>query len=326
MKWLLRWFTKPLIMVGYQGWFGCPGDGSRLNSWFHWSKDIPIWPDVSELAETYNFEDKKVYSAYNENTVSKHFEWMSAYSVDGAFLQRFACELSNELLLDFRNKVLSNVRKAAEQQGILFSVMYDISGQDSALLYETLISDWESIKEVVNSSAYYKQNDKPVVAIWGLGFLENNCTPEIASSIISYFKNKGCVVIGGVPMYYQSQDRDCKSGWKNVFDMLDVINPWTVGRYTDIKSFKSDFTSVFNMIAALWKGQKYMQTIFPGFAFTDKPSISRDEGNFFQYQLKNTVSKLIYVAMFDEVDEATAIYKLSGTNPSDKYLQLIKQS
>src|ERR1041385_5076065 len=27
------------ITVGYQGWFACTGDGSPINSWWHWSQN-----------------------------------------------------------------------------------------------------------------------------------------------------------------------------------------------------------------------------------------------------------------------------------------------
>lgn len=47
------------VMVGYQGWFNCPGDGAKLG-WKHWARDrgtpfgpdnvtVDLWPDVSEL-------------------------------------------------------------------------------------------------------------------------------------------------------------------------------------------------------------------------------------------------------------------------------------
>jgi hypothetical protein len=29
------------VLVGYQGWFRCPEDGSPRNSWSHWSRGIP---------------------------------------------------------------------------------------------------------------------------------------------------------------------------------------------------------------------------------------------------------------------------------------------
>ena len=45
------------VLVGYQGWFRCPGDGSPRNSWSHWSRGVPapetlsidLYPDVNEL-------------------------------------------------------------------------------------------------------------------------------------------------------------------------------------------------------------------------------------------------------------------------------------
>src|SRR5262245_54574985 len=49
------------LMFGYQGWFGCPGDGSPLNTWEHWFRRgvptaatlrVDMWPDVSELSES----------------------------------------------------------------------------------------------------------------------------------------------------------------------------------------------------------------------------------------------------------------------------------
>ena len=47
------------LLLGYQGWFGCPEDGSPLRRWEHWFRRdrpaevatarIDLWPDVSEL-------------------------------------------------------------------------------------------------------------------------------------------------------------------------------------------------------------------------------------------------------------------------------------
>src|SRR5437773_11946872 len=52
------------ITVGYQGWFACKGDGSPIDSWWHWSNDwaqtptpaltsIQSWPDVRDYQHTY---------------------------------------------------------------------------------------------------------------------------------------------------------------------------------------------------------------------------------------------------------------------------------
>src|SRR4030095_7335913 len=50
------------LMFGYQGWFGCPGDGSPLDTWEHWFRRgvpataatlrVDMWPDVSDLSES----------------------------------------------------------------------------------------------------------------------------------------------------------------------------------------------------------------------------------------------------------------------------------
>lgn len=52
------------ISVGYQGWFACKGDGSPIDSWWHWSQNagqppslgnttIKSWPDVREYTRTF---------------------------------------------------------------------------------------------------------------------------------------------------------------------------------------------------------------------------------------------------------------------------------
>src|SRR5262249_32783300 len=46
------------LIFGYQGWFGCPADGSPRSAWEHWFRGgraggaqvrVDMWPDVSEL-------------------------------------------------------------------------------------------------------------------------------------------------------------------------------------------------------------------------------------------------------------------------------------
>ena len=45
------------LLLGYQGWFGAPGDGSEDNKWRHWSSGTPtgktltvdMHPDLSRV-------------------------------------------------------------------------------------------------------------------------------------------------------------------------------------------------------------------------------------------------------------------------------------
>ena len=108
---------KGLLMTGYQGWFGTPGDGcSHANhkntEWYHYRENdmfkpgvlrnsIDLWPDMSEYEIKYDTEFKypdgttaQVYSAYDKSTVMLHFKWMQEYGIDGAFMQRFVGEVT----------------------------------------------------------------------------------------------------------------------------------------------------------------------------------------------------------------------------------------
>ncbi len=72
--------------------------------------------------------------------------------------------------------------------------------------------------------------------------------------------------------------------------------------------------------------------IFPGFSWanlrrtrgkhSEYGSIPRLRGEFLWRQAMNAIDKgeaeMLYVAMFDEVDEGTAIFKLSGDPPVDQ--------
>src|SRR5262245_34243532 len=46
------------LMMGYQGWFACPGDGAPPSRWVHWfgmqdpvaaNATFDLWPDTTEL-------------------------------------------------------------------------------------------------------------------------------------------------------------------------------------------------------------------------------------------------------------------------------------
>jgi hypothetical protein len=105
--------------------------------------------------------------------------------------------------------------------------------------------------------------------------------------------------------------------------MADVVHPWFVGRFNE--SRYDGFKSLIGKDKE-WcdqYGLKYMPVAFPGFSWFNMypestSSIDRNEGNFFWKQLSGAASEgaeMIYVAMFDEIDEATAIFKLAKEVP-----------
>ncbi|OQX26420.1 MAG: hypothetical protein BWK80_10590, partial [Desulfobacteraceae bacterium IS3] len=134
------------FIAGYQGWFSCPGDGSKISNtwghWFHWDTTpdavnlkVDMWPDTTELDEDELFSTNmkmsdgtpaKLFSAYKEKTVLRHFKWMQEYGIDGVFLQRFVTGLydRDSAAFDFAKQVMQNVSTGAESYGRIFAVEY----------------------------------------------------------------------------------------------------------------------------------------------------------------------------------------------------------
>ena len=332
------------LLMGYQGWFSTPGDGSAQNSWVHWFGGAPtaananfdFWPDTSELdadelfstSMSYsNGSPAKLYSAYKQRTVVRHFKWMQENNLDGVFFQRFLSDLNGANISALRNQVAVNVRVGAETYGRVFAIMYDISGYSTNTLVSKLTNDWlylANTQQVTNSSAYLYHNGKPVVAIWGFGFNGRHDTPQHAQQAINWFKAAGCTVMGGLPTHWRTLTGDAQTNpaWSNVFRSFDVISPWSVGRYGNIPEVDNFRVNqiVPDLADCTSHGIDYLPVIFPGFSWANLQNnglynqIPRSGGTFYWRQAYNAVRSgctMVYGAMFDEVDEGTAMYKLA---------------
>jgi hypothetical protein len=334
------------LLMGYQGWFACPGDGSAQNSWVHWfgnntptadNAHFDFWPDTAELdadelfstGMTYsNGTPARLYSAYKQKTVVRHFQWMRDHHLDGVFFQRFLSDLPGGTLSALRNQVAVNVRVGAETCGRVFAIMYDISGYSTNTLVAKLTNDWlflVNTQRVTSSPAYLRHNGKPVLAIWGFGFSGRPDTPQQAQQAIDWFKAAGCTVLGGLPTNWRTLTGDAQTNaaWSSVFRSFDVISPWSVGRYSSASgadTFRNNYL-VPDLADCTSHGIEYMPVIFPGFSWTNLNGglfnqIPRNGGNFYWRQAYNAVRSgctMVYGAMFDEVDEGTAMFKCVPT-------------
>ena len=339
--------------MGYQGWFACPGDGSPVDGWVHWFQaetprpnannvTVDMWPDSSEIgtedlcATPFTLPDGSpayLYSNYNYNVVLKHFLWMKQYGIHGVFLQRFLAPLEDRRYIGLLNRSAKNVRRAAYVHDRTFAIMYDISGHNQATLVEDLKRDWRFLVDwldITQSPNYQRHEGKPVLGIWGLGFTDRPGTPEQAAELISWLKSDAeskyqVTLIGGVPTHWRVLAGDSKSTaeWASVYRSFDVISPWSVGRYsngTQADHFRErQIDPDLEYVAS--HGMGYLPVVFPGFTWHNLKGgklnqIPRDCGRFFWRQAYNAVSagaEMLYVAMFDEVDEGTAMYKLAPT-------------
>ncbi|TFE29409.1 carbohydrate-binding protein [Cohnella luojiensis] len=347
------------IFAGYQGWFNAVGDGSPNNGWVHWSKDnnIPtansnvnfeLYPDLREYSKLYqtnlanfgNGTQSKLFSSYDQETVNKHFEWMQTYNIDGAALQRFGADESDtpNNWKTNRDSVAIKVKNAAEIYNRKFYVMYDITGMNAGNWVNAIKHDWTT--NIVNnmnltgSAAYAKQNGKTVVCIWGIGFNDRIGTAAEHADLISWFKNQGLYVIGGVPTYWRTGINDSKPGFMSIYESLDMLSPWFVGRFglggiSDVDNYSMNqygpdfaYTQQRNIV--------YQPVIWPGFAWSNMKGQKRNEiprlhGDFMwrqAYNMKNLGINTGYIAMFDEYDEGTAIAKAAENSsmiPTDQY-------
>ena len=343
------------LVMGYQGWFACPGDGSPPNRWVHWFKNqtasadnlsVDLWPDTRELAPSELFATTmtlpggapaKLYSAWTKATVERHFKWMQDANLDGVMLQRFSSELADPAFFALRNAVTTNVRSGAEKYGRVFSIMYDISGANAATLLDDLKKDWSYLVntlKVTESDRYQRHKGKPLLAIWGLGFTDRPLSAAQSQAIIDYFKTgapaaEQVTLVGGVPADWRTLSGDSKTdaAFATVYRSFDVLSPWTVGRYIDTASADAYNTShiVPDLAAAKAAGIDYLPVVFPGFSWKNLNAgplnqIPRKGGTFYWHQIDNAIGSgagMLYGAMFDEVDEGTALFKVAPNAASE---------
>jgi len=339
------------VMAGYQGWFNCKGDGADLG-WTHWARSrskppapgnvtVDLWPDLSELtagerfATGFKFADGRpaeLFSSFNRDTVLRHFRWMREYGIDGVFVQRFANGVKDETMRHHKDVVLANCREGANREGRAYAVMYDLSGLPAGGVARVK-ADWKLLRtqmRIGEDPAYLKHRGKPLVAVWGVGFANEKKPYTLAEcrSLIEFLKADGCSVMLGVPTGWREQKRDAVAdpSLHEVLKLADVISPWTPGRYKDPKGVALHGETYWqpDLVWCREKSLDYLPVVFPGFSWHNlKPTsplnqIPRRKGEFLWSQFvaaKRAGAGMIYVAMFDEVDEGTAIFKCSNQPP-----------
>ena len=342
------------VVCGYQGWFGTPGDGVNTG-WRHYGRrggfgpgrcGIDLWPDVADLdpADRVPTDFRRadgtaaeVFSSAQPGVVRTHFDWMRTYGIDGVFVQRFAVETNAPGSLNHFNTVLMNCREAANRSGRCYAVMYDLSGLPAGGT-GAVIADWKQLVDRMKlghegDRAYLRHRGKPLVAVWGVGFNDaRRYTPEECGRLIDFLKNDpvygGNAVLVGVPTGWRTLDRDAAAdpALHAVIQRADVVQPWTVGRYATPQQARRHAEQVVTADLAWCRdaGLDYLPVVFPGFSWhnlrPDSPTdqIPRRGGEFLWSQCaadKRAGATAIYVAMFDEMDEGTAIFKCSADPP-----------
>ena len=333
------------VMFGYQGWFAHPDDGSAWGRWRHWGSmqdaetiQVDMFPDMRELEPDEKYSTNltfidgrpvKVYSAYNRKTVMRHMKWLRDYDLDGVFLQRFYPNIVEPDLLTLRDTVTKNVMYGCEKYDRAFVNMYDLTWRDHIIDMDLLIEDWKHLVDdlkITESPNYLWHRGKPLVSLWGFTNRDNLSVSQL-EKLIDFFENCPDEKYRASIMLGTNQDFHEKASWEAALSKVDVISPWTVGRFQDANSHQ-DFIEEHILPGQDWCDQRnvdFLPVLWPGFSWYNtkrageyqKNQRPRDGGNFYWAQSTRTVSsnaKMVYIAMFDEVDEGTAMYKLAETH------------
>ena len=330
------------VICGYQGWFRAPGDPSG-RGWDHYALEnftdltVEMWPDMMEHTDKekypvpgWKYADSSqayLFSSANKRTVLRHFQWMEAYGIDGVAVQRFIS--GGNLDLPYESfRIPTYAREAAIRTGRTFYIMYDMSGCDTTLLVEALSTDWKHFVDslrITGDDRYLHQGGKPVVGIFG--FYRDRFSAALANEVLDIFQNDGPygAFVAGSGQWWIYQENS--TPWKDVIGRMDAWIPWNVGHYNGDYAatfyWDQDQTNLSN------DGVLYMPLIFPGFGWDNL--MNRPPGTTYKSRLKGKFmwqqfldarqlgAKAVYVAMYDEIDESTAIFKVTNDIPVNHY-------
>ncbi len=311
------------VMFGYQGWFNHPDDGAGLG-WIHWgnfyepiTSTVDMFPDIREygMDELYDtdltFPDGRmapVFSSYHRSTVVRHMKWVRDYNLDGVFVQRFISSAYDGPKMDHKDTITRHVMEGCEKYGRVFAMMYD----GIAKRVEEIKADWMHLVDdigVTGSDRYLNHRELPLVALWGYTVREEATLEELVA-LIDWFKNnpepkyRASLLLGVAWNWY-----DQGPNWMSAFQDVEVISPWFSGS-TDYNRGQAwcDANNV-----------DFLPVVHPGFSWYNliggpKNADPREGGNYFWNEVNEVVSKnakSVYIAMFDEVDEGTAMFKLA---------------
>jgi hypothetical protein len=261
---------------------------------------------------------------------------MKQYGIDGVFMQRFVTNVKSPVGLHHNDAVLGHALEAAEKYHRAIAVMYDLSGMRAGD-DTVVIKDWKHLVNDLkvacrgNKQTYLYHRNKPLVVLWGVGFNDHRAYGlKEVERVMDFLQHDtvygGCSVMLGVPAYWRDLGRDSEKDPRllAVLKRADIIHPWFVGRYNEESygPFRARLPA--DMAWCEENGVDYVPTVWPGFSWhnmynkSPMDQIPRNRGRFYWKQIVGAIgsgAKMLYVAMFDEVDEGTAIFKASKNPP-----------
>jgi hypothetical protein len=313
------------------------------------SSHIEMWPDVSELPAEERFptpfrhpdgSTAEVFGSAREPVVRMHFRWMWEHGIDGVFLQRFAVTARDPRFREPMDRLLDFTKAAAAEHGRGWALMYDLSGIRPGQI-ETVMQDWRRLVRAGRvdrgkDGSTFQHHGKPLVALWGLGFSDREPMLDEWERLIDFLRDDpecgGMALMLGIPYYWRTLDHDAipDPALHRLLAKADLISPWAVGRLATPEDAANRVEARLkpDLAGARELGTDYLPVIFPGFSWTNLSksrgeeavfdAIPRRGGGFLWSQAvaaKQAGAEMLYLAMFDELDEGTAIFKTRSDPP-----------
>ena len=329
--------------------------------------DVSEYPCTYSAPDGFKLPDgntPRLYSSYDESTVDLHFRWMKDYGIDGVFMQRFVAQLTNPTALIHSDKVLQSAMTASNVHARAISIMYDMVGMDASTSADIILDDargliakYNLMDRSMGQRYFLYHNGKPLVGLVSVGQSSAPYTIAQAQAIVDGLQELGFSIMLGVPAYWREPGKgDCVNDSKitDLVKDVDIIMPWFVGVYDykgEVDAGGGKFSDYFqsrieesaigswiirdgDFSKAKEYKVEYCPLVFAGFSdrniHPNNKVYKRYEGDFYWqqiYKYLNKGAKMLYVAMFDEIDEGTAIYKClrqsevpSNTYSSDYYV------
>ena len=343
------WFRAEGDSSG-QGWAHY-AVGRRLDAA---SVKVDLWPDVSEYPRTYptplrlrDGTPARVFSSWDESAVDLHFRWMRDYGIDGVFMQRFFAVTRTPAARREGRVILGRALAASQKHGRAIAVMYDLSGIRAAGEdCSSVMQDWKELVDELKLTSqgtrqtYLYHRGQPLVAIWGLGFPDRpyDIRNIGLDRLLDFLKKDpiygGCSVMLGVPTQFRELTGDCRPDpyLHELMARADVVMPWMVGRFSSRDPGERDRYAARVRADLAWcaaRGLDYVPCVYPGFSWYNLSrhefggrnplnQIPRRQGRFYWDLISAAVeagAPMLYVAMFDEIDEGTAIFKCTNEPP-----------
>jgi hypothetical protein len=346
------WFRCPGDVFDY-GWYHWSRNPNKINPD---TLTFELWPDVSfypksELFAAPGFthpdgSQAYLFSSDSPVVIKRHFELLRDYGIDGVWLQRFVVGLSGTGTLpeDFvkrydvsHQRITDHVRKSATETGRVWAISYDIAAAPTDRIYDVLTENWKQTVAagIVADDRYLKHNGKPVVQIWGFyGNNEHNkMTAALANRLIDFFEQPGkyqATLVGGGSWDWRSNP---DPEWQAFYKRFKVYCIWNIGHTHFKPQTEERIAATFywedDRETCRQNGTMWLPTVYPGFSWDNlmrknpgETLISRRRGEFLWEQfvkLAEMKQTSVYVSMFDEFDEGTAILPISNVPPTQAH-------